>query len=215
MPACTTQFIWTPFTDVPGRDGVEQYHRMVNSLIESFLRDPWFWAFLAAIGWTFGFALIMSETFGRRPAFGVLCFLLAQVPRVVLALPFVQQPRLPVPWWTAVLGAAILLVTLPFTLAVLRIVPWTAPNAAEPLRTNGWYGVVRHPLMFRDSFWSLGWSLIFGSIIGVALTPVWLAICWMMAVVEEERLVSVYGDSYRRYQRTTSRLNPFLRYRRG
>jgi protein-S-isoprenylcysteine O-methyltransferase Ste14 len=55
----------------------------------------------------------------------------------------------------------------------------------EPLRTDGLYSVVRHPLMLCDVFWPLGLSLIFGSIIGVPLTPLWLLgrVPWISALV--------------------------------
>ncbi len=65
--------------------------------------------------------------------------------------------------------------------------------------------------MFCDSFWPLGWSLIFGSVIGVALTPVWFGVCVLLTFLEEEKLVEQYGDEYARYQREVPRIIPFLR----
>ena len=59
---------------------------------------------------------------------------------------------------------------------------------------------VRHPLMLCDIFWPLGVSLIFGSITGVALTPVWLLVVWVLTQVEEESLVREYADAYRDFQ---------------
>ncbi len=93
---------------------------------------------------------------------------------------------------------------------MFRIVPWTKPSRQEPLRTDGLYSVVRHPLMFRDSFWPLGWSLIFGSVIGALLTPVWFVICWLLSILEEEKLVDEYGEQYKHYQEKTPRLIPFF-----
>ena len=60
-------------------------------------------------------------------------------------------------------------------------------------------------------FWPLGLSLIFGSIIGVALTPVWLLVVWVLTQVEEESLVREYGDAYRDFQSRVPRLFPRLR----
>ncbi len=66
--------------------------------------------------------------------------------------------------------------------------------------------------MFADSFWPLGWSLVFGSVIGVALTPLWLLVCWLLTFVEEERLVTEYGEEYKRYrQKVPSRIIPGVR----
>ena len=87
----------------------------------------------------------------------------------------------------------------------------TAPARREPLRTDGLYAVVRHPLMVCDVFWPLGLSLIFGSIIGIALTPVWLLVVWVLTQVEEEALVREYGGAYRDFQERVPRLFPRLR----
>jgi protein-S-isoprenylcysteine O-methyltransferase Ste14 len=176
------------------------------------LTDPWFWAFVAAIGWGLAFALIGTETLGRRLAFGILVFLLAELPRLLLPLPFVSQPRIdPKPAWLVPAGAFVLAGSLLFAIPVFRIVPLTAPDRREPLRTDGLYAIVRHPLMVCDIFWPLGWSLIFGSVIGILLTPVWFAVIWVGTHLEEEALVREYGDAYRRLQARVPRLVPRVR----
>ncbi|HCU93714.1 MAG TPA: hypothetical protein DHU96_13705 [Actinobacteria bacterium] len=57
-----------------------------------------------------------------------------------------------------------------FTTPVFRVAPLTAPARREPLRTDGLYSIVRHPLMLCDIFWLLGLSAIFGSVIGIVLS---------------------------------------------
>lgn len=176
-----------------------------------FLADPWFWAFLGALGWALAFGIIGTRTLGRRLGFGVAVFVLAEIPRLVLPLPFVTQARIdPVSAWLGVLGAAILAGGLVFAAPVFRIVPLTAPDGREPLRTDGLYSIVRHPLMVCDALWPLGLSLVFGSWIGVLLTPAWLAIIWVGTHVEEEALVREYGDAYRELQARVPRLLPRL-----
>lgn len=175
------------------------------------LIDPWFWAFLAATGWALAFGLVGAESLGRRLGFGISMFILTELPRIILPLPFVSQPRIePNPVWLVVLGALILAVSLFFGTPVFRIVPLTGPDRQEPLRTDGLYALVRHPLMLCDIFWPLGWSLIFGSLIGIALTPLWLLIIRALTHVEEESLVREYGDGYRQYQSRVPRLLPRL-----
>jgi protein-S-isoprenylcysteine O-methyltransferase Ste14 len=179
--------------------------------------NPWFWAFFALLGWCVGVAILSQR--GRGSIWiGAAAFLAWQVPRALLPLPFVEQPRLAMaqPWTTIVAAAGVIILacTLLLTVAAFRIVPWSPPTSAHPLRTTGVYALVRHPLMLRDSFWPLGWSLLFGSIVGIALTPLWLLGCWFMTVIEERRLVVVYGDSYMRYRASTPRLLPLPR-RRG
>jgi protein-S-isoprenylcysteine O-methyltransferase Ste14 len=176
------------------------------------LAVPWFWAFLAAVGWGLCTGLVGSRKLGRKLRLGVSLVLLAEVPRALLVLPFVSQPRIEAgrPVLMAI-GAAVLAGSLFFATPVIRIVPFTSPARREPLRTDGLYSVVRHPLMVCDIFWPLGLSLIFGSIIGIALTPVWLLMAWVLTQVEEESLVREYGDAYRDFQAHVPRLLPRLR----
>lgn len=175
------------------------------------LAGPWFWAFLAAIGWCLCIGLVGSRTLGRRLRLGVPLVLLAEVPRALLPLPLISQPRIEAarPMLVAV-GLTVLVGSLFFAAPVFRIVPFTAPARREPLRTDGLYSVVRHPLMVCDISWPLGLSLIFGSIIGVALTPVWLLVAWVLTLVEEESLIREYGDAYREFQARVPRLFPRL-----
>ncbi len=173
------------------------------------IADPWFWAFLAAIGWGLAFGAVGTRALGRSLGFGIPVVLLAEIPRALLPLPFVSQPRLqdsrPV---LVAAGIAVLGGSLLFATPVLRIFAFTGPNRREPLRTDVVYSIVRHPLMLCDIFWPLGLSLIFGSIIGVALTPVWLVMIWILTQVEEESLIREYGDAYREFQSRVPRLFP-------
>jgi protein-S-isoprenylcysteine O-methyltransferase Ste14 len=173
------------------------------------LTDPWFWAFLAAVGWGLCTGVVGSRTWGRSPRLGIALVLLAEVPRALLAMPFVSQPRVEGgrPLLIAA-GAAVIGGSLVFATPVFRITPFTAPTQREPLRTEGLYSAVRHPLMLCDIFWPLGVSLLFGSIIGIALTPVWLLDVWVLTQVEEEALVHEYGDAYRDFQAQVPRLFP-------
>ena len=176
------------------------------------LSDLWFWAFLAVLGWGPGCgAFFAIRALGRRLEFGIAVFILAEVPRILLPLPFVAQPRIDVnPSLLVWLGLLVLAGSLYFGTPVFRIIPLRAPYHREPLRTDGLYSIVRHPLMLCDIFWPLGWSLIFGSIIGVLLTPVWLLVIWAGTYLEEESLVREYGDAYREFQSRVPRLFPRL-----
>jgi hypothetical protein len=55
--------------------------------------NPWFWAFLAALVWGLCTGLVGSRTLGRNLRLGIVLVLLAEVPRALLPLPFVSQPR--------------------------------------------------------------------------------------------------------------------------
>jgi protein-S-isoprenylcysteine O-methyltransferase Ste14 len=136
-------------------------------------------------------------------------FILAELPRILLPLPFVFQPRLASNQaWSIVLGGLIFVVSLFFGTPVFRISPLTSPDRQNPLRTDGLYAIIRHPLMLCDIFWPLGWSLIFGSLLGIVLTPIWWLIIYILTFVEEEALVREYGDTYRKYQARVPRFIP-------
>lgn len=173
------------------------------------LSDPWFWAFLAMVGWAMGYAVVGTKSLGRRLGFGIVMLLLAEVPRVIIAMPFITQPRIPLnPAILIVVGSIILLASLFWGTPVVRIKPLTAPDSREPLRTDGLYSRVRHPLMLCDIFWPLGWSILFGSVIGALLTLAWLAVIWILTFIEEEALVREYGEAYHVYQSKVPRLFP-------
>lgn len=179
------------------------------AILEPLISDPWFWAFLAAIGWGLAFGMVGTKSLGQSLGFGIVMFVLAELPRILLPLPFVSQPRIELNHALLVVAGSVILVgSLYFGTPVFHIVPLTGPDQHEPLRTDGLYSIVRHPLMLCDIFWPLGWSLIFGSLIGVLLTPVWLLVIWVLIYVEEESLVREYGDAYRQFQARVPRLFP-------
>ena len=79
------------------------------------------------------------------------------------------------------------------------------------LRTTGFYSIVRNPIYLAELLWSLGWSIIFQSVIGVLLIPFWWASLLCIAILEEEHLVHVLGKPYLQYkERVKSRIIPGL-----
>jgi len=60
--------------------------------------------------------------------------------------------------------------------------------------------------------WGLGWAVACGSVIGVALTPVWIAAFQLHALIEEEALLAAHGPACRDYMaRVPARLVAGLR----
>jgi protein-S-isoprenylcysteine O-methyltransferase Ste14 len=161
--------------------------------------DPFFWAFVAMFGMVAGNAIQGSPLVGRIAVFGFLVVATVTLGRVVLVLPFVVQPRFGggVLRWT--IGIAVIGLALAIMSPLLRIKPLTRPDAAEALRTRGVFGIVRHPGYLANVLWGLGWAIAFGSIVGVWLTPVWAAMFWLHALIEEEVLQQKYGATYRAY----------------
>lgn len=174
--------------------------------------NPFLWAFLAMIGWFLGLLVVGSKTFGKNRLFGIFCIALVEIPRIILPLDFVSQPRFGDGYVLPVIGCLILAVALTFGSAAFWTKPATRPQKEEALRTTGLYSVVRHPIMFCDAFWPLGLSLIFGSIIGTVLVAVWFIIAYLVTFLEEEKLIEEYGDEYLKYRERVPRMIPFLRF---
>jgi protein-S-isoprenylcysteine O-methyltransferase Ste14 len=162
-------------------------------------------------GWFLAAPAMATRRFGSRLWFGILCVIFAEAPRLILPLGFVSQPRFGDEGLLAPVGSIFLIGSLFFGTPVFRIGGFTKPNRVEPLRTDGPYAVVRHPLMLCDATWPLGWSLICGTVIGVALTPIWFIISYLVTEVEEEELVREYGNEYRDFQRRVPCLIPFVK----
>lgn len=173
------------------------------------LTNPFFWAFVAAFAAVAGNAIQGSPVVGKNPYFGFVVVVTATFSRVILALPFVVQPRFgegPLLW---AVGASIIALSLAIMTPLLAIKPLTRPDAAESLHTRGVFKLVRHPGYFANTLWGLGWAVVFGSTIGVLLTPVWAAVFWLHALIEEEVLQREHGAAYRNYMaRVRSRLIP-------
>lgn len=173
--------------------------------------NPFFWAFLAMFAFVAGNAIQGSPVVGTNPIFGVVVVATATFSRVVLVLPFVAQPRFGSGSLLWVPGLSIIAVSLAIMAPLLMIKPLTRPDAAETLRTRGVFGIVRHPGYLANTLWGLGWAVLFGSVIGVLLTPVWAAGFWLHALIEEEVLQREYGPAYAPYMaRVPYRIIPGL-----
>lgn len=177
------------------------------------LNDPFFWAFLSAVGWAMGMLTVGSPTVGRYMAYGMVGSAMAQIPRIILPLPFVADPlRFRPPAALVVIAVILCLVALYFAFPGLGLKIYTRPTTSEPLRTDGRYGIIRHPILFANILWPLGWSALFGSGTALLLVAVWFLLVYLMSFLEEDRLVETYGEAYRDYQRRVPRLIPFVRF---
>jgi len=179
----------------------------------TFLVDPFFWAFVSAIGIVAGNAIQGSPVVGRNQTFGFIVIVTATLGRVVLVVPAVVQPRFAEGGaFLYAAGGLILVVAGLLVVPVLRIKPLTRPDASEPLTTRGVFGFVRHPGYSANVLLGLGCAVVFGSTIGVLLTPVWFGAFWLHALIEEEALVAKYGARYEDYMaRVPARLIPGVR----
>lgn len=90
------------------------------------------------------------------------------------------------------------------------LTPYPAPRRGEVLRTGGIYRLARHPMYGGGILVALGWSAIFATPAGLALTVVLALFFELKSRHEEHRLERVYpgyGDYRRRVRR---RFLPYL-----
>lgn len=83
-------------------------------------------------------------------------------------------------------------------------------QSGHRLITTGPYGLVRHPGYLGEIASVLGMSLAMSSLIGLAMTILLFPLLiWRMGV-EEEMLLTQFGDEYRGYMQRTKRLIPVI-----
>lgn len=176
-----------------------------------YVNNPFFWAFLSMIGWALAPLVVGTRRFGRHFSFGIICWIFAEIPRIILPLPFVNQPRFESSGIVTLIGIIILMIALTFGSPALIIHPLTKPNKSEKLLTSGFYSIVRHPVMFCDIFWPLGLAIIFSSIIGLTMAFVWGVYIYLFTFFEDERLIEEYGEAYKEYKKKVPRIIPFMK----
>jgi protein-S-isoprenylcysteine O-methyltransferase Ste14 len=174
--------------------------------------NTFFLAFLSIIGWLLALIFLRNKNIGKNSLLGILVVSIVEIPRIILPLPSISQPRFENGNILVITGFVILIISLIFGMAACFVKPFTKPNKEEKLQTTGFYSIVRHPVMFCDSFWPLGLSLIFKSIYGTVFTLIWFIGAYLVTLVEEKELIEEYGDAYIRYRKKVPRIIPFLKF---
>ena len=165
------------------------------------LCNPFFWAFLSMFALVAACPIVSSKKFGKNAALGASIVAVFTLGRIFLVLPFCLQPRLEVGGWHWVIGGIIFVIGLVFGLPALNIKPFTAPDEKETLQTTGFYGIVRNPIYLCDVLWALGIAIMFRSIIGIALTPLWWVGLLCVVIIEEQSLERELGRPYLEYKK--------------
>ncbi len=90
------------------------------------------------------------------------------------------------------------------------LTPFPAPRTGQTVKTAGPYALVRHPMYGGVILITLGWSIIFATIVGVVLTGL-LAVFLDLKARREEAWLSERLNGYAAYrERTPHKLLPFL-----
>lgn len=165
------------------------------------LENPFFWAFVSMFFLLAGAAMVGGISLGRNALFGLLVVAANDFARIVMVLPFVDGPRFDIGIWNWILGGIPIAAACAFGLAAFSVKWWKAPDKDVALQTAGVYGVVRNPIYLADLLFALGIAVGFGSVVGVALIPVWWVSFLFVVLLEESGMERELGGTYREYKR--------------
>lgn len=175
------------------------------------LTNLFFWAFVGMFGLLVGIALVSGIKLGQNAFLGLITIVICDLSRIILVLPFCPQPRFEIGIWNWILGGVVLAAALVFGLPALSINWRTAPDSKMVLKTTGIYGIVRNPIYLADILFTLGFALMFRSLIGMVLIPIWWAAYLAIVLVEETSLERALGQCYLDYkQQVKGRIIPRL-----
>lgn len=177
----------------------------------SFLKQPFFWALVSMFGLVAACSVVGSKRVGRNTSLGVLIVIIFNLGRFLLVLPFCDQPRFDSDGWHGLFGGIIFIVGLIFCLPAFSIRPFNSANEKTEFVMTGFYRIVRNPIYLGEVLLCLGWAMIFRSVIGVALVPLWWAGLLFLIIIEEESLERSLGQTYLEYKkRVKGRIIPGL-----
>ena len=166
-----------------------------------FYRDPFFWALISMFCLVGGGVIVSSKKLGNSVLYGAVIVTLFVLARGILALPVCPQPRFAANGWNWFVGGAIFVMGLIFSIPASSIKPLTKPHEHMELVTTGFYAIVRNPIYLGEVLWFLGWSIMFRSLIGLLMVPLWWLALLLHTLVEEEALENALGEKYLAYKR--------------
>lgn len=176
-----------------------------------FMIDPFFWAFISMFALIGSSITLCCKYMKKYPFLNMVFVAMFAVGRFILVLPSLPQPRFDIYHINWIVGGFIFMVGLIFLIPILQINPFPSSRDRIILNTTGFYGITRNPIYLGEILWTLGWSVIFGSIIGAILVPLWWAGLLLNIVLEEEELERNIGQSYMKYkERVEGRIIPGL-----
>lgn len=170
-----------------------------------FYKNPFFWALISMLGMVGATSLFAIHKLRHNLFFVSLVLLLVTIGRIILVLPFCVQPRLNIFGSHWIIGGIIFVFALAIgAQPVFTVKWWSPPENDMKLQTIGIYSLVRHPIYLCEVLWSLGWAIMFRSIYGIALTPVWWLAFLIHALSEEAAMENALGIKYLDYKKKVS-----------
>jgi protein-S-isoprenylcysteine O-methyltransferase Ste14 len=183
----------------------------IRPCIDDVIMSPFFWALFSMMMLMGCTATLVTHRLGRFRTFNIFCVGMFAVGRFIIPISCPHQPQFDMGLSQWVIGGIIFLAGMAFLSAARYINPWPVIDQQYRLVTTGLFGVVRHPMYLGELHWTLGWSIMWGSVLGVAMVPVWWAALLFHSVLEEEHLDQRFGKEYTEYtERVRGRIFPGL-----
>jgi len=132
-------------------------------------------------------------------------------------LPFTAQPRI-----SGVLGIILTIVGILFFIfglalcrmasrKIFEVVGWAGHAEPSGLVTEGTYGFVRHPIYSGLFMGMFGWSLVWGGVYSIILTPILYLLFRLEAWLEEKLVLEKkFGDAYAAYRKRVPAFFPTI-----
>ncbi|MBN2046458.1 MAG: patatin-like phospholipase family protein [Anaerolineaceae bacterium] len=181
----------------------------------SFERNPYFWA-LVSMGALFirttSTSLLKKRVRLLIDGSSVILFIVSQL---MLVSPLTESSRMALGMWRLVPGVALLAVSIAQMItASVFFMGLFAPKKQTAYiqmlwRTGGIFSMIRYPLLLAELLFTLGIVLIFNSLAGLILQPIWWAAFLVLLTQEAKQLRKDLGGYYPDYRRRMfSYLNP-------
>jgi protein-S-isoprenylcysteine O-methyltransferase Ste14 len=170
------------------------------SYLPDFIADPFFWAFISMFALIGASSSLITKQLGRFPTINMTLVALFALGRIMLVLPFCCQPRFDFGILQLIIGTVIIFAGFIFLTSLFYIDPWPVADEKTKLETGGFYGIVRNPIYLGEILWSLGLAVVFGSMIGILLMPLWWGSFLFLVILEEEDLERKLGLKYLEYK---------------
>jgi protein-S-isoprenylcysteine O-methyltransferase Ste14 len=170
--------------------------------MNQYLNSPFLWALISMFSLVGACSVVGSRKIGRNPAVGWIIVTILALGRIILVLPSVEQPRFDLAGLNATIGIPIFVIGLFFALGpCILIRPLNIPEKNMKLVATSFYKYTRNPIYLGEILWCLGLSIIHGSIVGVALVPVWWSGFLFLIFIEEDSLERAIGADYLDYKK--------------
>ena len=177
----------------------------------AFYNNPFFWALVSMFGLVGACSVVGTQKVGKHPLIGAVTVFVFVLGRVILVLPHCIQPRFEIAGLHTLLGFVIFVTGLVLMLPAFLIKPVNVAHADMELRTAGFYRLTRNPIYLGEVLWCLGWAIIYRSVIGISLVPLWWLGLLFHIFIEEESLERELGQNYLEYKkRIRGRIIPGL-----